>query len=167
MAGGSPQGSLIPEAKAALVALLEGATWPAQPGGYTSGEPRPQISYGAPRDYMPDRLEIGDTEAAPGDQTFLAFDSSKLETFTIDVFIATEQPGLSCQQAVERAFGMFTVFAAVVRAAALTTPRLGVVGCMKCEVRQPRHREVQTPEGYSVAIETGVRVEAQVSPVVP
>ena len=159
-------GSAIPAVKAAVVDLLLEAAYPALPVPYVNGTGRPQITYGEPKDAEPDRIDVLDSAYEPGAQEFLAFDGSRLEIFELKVLIASEMPGLSCQEAVERAFGMFGVFAAVIRAAALASPKLGLTGVMSVEVRQPQHRESRTTEGWAVGIETGVRATAQISPVV-
>jgi len=162
----SLRGSVIPEAKAAIVGLLQAATWPAQASPYAGGGPSPQIVYGPSGAAEQDRISVSDTAVGSAEQRWMTFRPSRLEVFELAVDIVCATPGLSCQQAVERAFGLFDVFAAVMLAAAQTDPKLGVGGVTAVQVAQPSHRELGTDEGFIVTVETAVLVEAQVAPVV-
>lgn len=160
----SDQGSTIPAAKAAVVDLLLQAAWPAFPTPYMNGAGRPQIAYGEPKDLEQDRIVVGDTAGEPGEQEWFAFDASRREMFDLAVYITSTTPGQSCQEAVERCFALFTVFARTIRVAALADSKLGVAGVTNVQVRQPEHTETRTGEGWTVMVATAVRVEAQIAP---
>lgn len=156
-------GSLIPEVKAALVDLLFRASWPAFPTPYVNGAGRPQIAYSEPRDLEQDRIVVGDTSAGEAEQEWFTFQPSRLETFEIDVLISAHTPGLDAKEATERAFGLFTTFAAVLFDAA-QNDSLGVGGVTQLQCRQPTHTEIRTGEGWVCVIQTGVRVQGWVAP---
>jgi hypothetical protein len=164
----STDGSLIPAVKAAVVLLLTDAEWPALRTPYSTGLPRPLISYTETRDQGRDRVIIGDSSDGGGDQEWFTFQPSRLEEFELAAGIVSEGPGLSAQETTERAFAMFNVFARVLLTAAVEAtpeePALGIAGMVSIAVRQPRHTDVRDGEGYMCVIDTGIRVQGWVAP---
>jgi hypothetical protein len=141
--------SSIPRVKAALLELLEGASWPS---------PAPTVSYGWPRDIDRELVMVGGT--VDGEQTWTSFGPRRREeTYRLELAVQVLRPGLTQQQATERAFELLAVIEDVLR----TTPDLGLgLELTVAELAVPRLREGPDTEGYAAVVTAGVGIRARI-----
>lgn len=145
--------STIPDAVAALIALLNAATWPVA---------RPRIDDGIVDLPSVERIEILDTYAVGDDtqQWAQLGHRSRDEQYAIEIKIHT--PSLtvdSISAARERAFSLLAVVEDTVR----TNVNLGVTGITSTSIRQPTHRQETPDTGQRwVRINTALRVNARI-----
>jgi len=155
--------STVPSAKAALVALLEDASWPA---------PRPQVCYGWPDNLDREYVVVGDTSAGRDQQrSWASIGRGPLvrdEVYALELVVGCSLPGSTQQEATERAFELL----AAVEAALIERPQLGpagapVPGVTVVALQQPAHTEELLleggqPVGRACVIESSVQVRAQI-----
>lgn len=141
--------SSIPRVKAALVRLLDAAAWPT---------PRPAVSYGWAREVEREVVMVGGT--VDEEQTWVSFGPRRRdETYRIKFVVQVTRPGLTQQQATERAFELLAVIEDVLR----ETPDLGLgTELTVAELANPRLREGPDTEGYAAVIEAGVAIRARI-----
>lgn len=141
--------SSIPRVKARLVELLDGAQFPGD---------RPTVSYGWPRDPTRELVAVTQTIERT-EQTWVALGGKKRdEDYGLQVIITVENPGMTQQQATERAFMLLGVLEDLLR----DDPRMGLDEVIAVEVDQPDLREAPTKEGFVSQVLTRVRVRARI-----
>lgn len=140
--------SSVPTVKAALVELLEAASWPA---------PRPAVSYGWPREVPREIVQVGGT--TQGEQTWAAFGTRKRdETYRLEIAVQVIHPGQSQRAATERAFALLAVIEDVLR----DHPTLGLADTLVAEIANPQLREGPEIEGYAAVVTAGIGVRARI-----
>lgn len=140
--------SSVPTVKAALVELLEAASWPA---------PRPAVSYGWPREVPREIVQVGGT--TQGEQTWAAFGTRKRdESYRLELVVQVIHPGQSQRAATERAFALLAVIEDVLR----DHPTLGLADTLVAEIANPQLREGPEIEGYAAVVTAGIGVRARI-----
>jgi hypothetical protein len=142
--------STIPTVKARLVDIAEATDWPGA---------RPQLCYGAPAELAREAVIIGDT-VDQGEQAFVTITTSRKrdEFYRLDVIVQVIGPGLSQQQATERAFELLGVFELAVR----DDPTLGLAEVIVAEIAQPRLNEGAVEGGFGAVVRSGVAIRARI-----
>ncbi len=148
--------STIPAAKAALVTLIAGATYP-------SGE-TVQVSYGEPKDRGRLAVIVGDTSGTgEADQEWAALGANNRdEHYVIGLNVIVNVPGQSQQASAELAFAVF----AAIEDALRDDPTLVTIGVdasyFSLQIRQPVHVEEATTEGFLTEVISAVRCVARI-----
>lgn len=141
--------SSIPRVKARLVERLDAAEWPGD---------RPQVTYGWPRDEQRELVAVVGTSERSEQTTAALGGRSRNEDYGLQVIITVQNPGLTQQQATERAFELLGVVEDVLR----DDPTLGLGGLFVAEIDQPDLREAPAAEGYVAQVLARVRVRARI-----
>jgi hypothetical protein len=151
--------STIPAAKAALVTLITGATYPTLPSGETV-----QVSYGEPKDRGRLAVIVGDTSGTgEADQEWAALGANNRdEHYALGLNVIVNVPGQSQQVSTELAFAVF----AAIENALRDDPTLVTIGVdasyFSVQIRQPVHVEEATTEGFLTEVISAVRCVARI-----
>ncbi len=144
--------STVPAVKAALLEQLAAASWPG---------PRPDLSYGVPRDPWPREL-IMLSSTRETSQTWGPSSTAikrRDESYTLLCFVFASTPGSSQREATERAYELVAVIEQLIRP---TNQTLSVPGVLWVEFAAGDLVEAPGTDGYEAVVECELRVRARI-----
>jgi hypothetical protein len=146
--------STIPAAKAALIALLKAATYPAG---------QPAIDYGDPGVAKVEHEHIWLGGTGQDGQDWAPYGQLKREEeYALELYVHVANPGTSQQEATERAYALFGVIESTIRAQARTASSTVATGVWSIGVKPTALTEFVTAEGYAAFVSAEIEIKARI-----